>query len=176
MAKLRYMLVTHPLEESTPTLSEANVWQGKLPAHDLVGRYHWARMDDGTVVVLATYNVSNHTAIFNHPNITVLPSIYSNTTIERHIDNYSKMSTQSNRLKANFAGAPVTERSNHKNSLRSFMGKVSDNENRLMAARMKAFDEEPVAEDENLDYSETYMPDFVDMVQTHFGPLFSPEQ
>lgn len=90
MQKIRYMLVDHPKANEQLGVVDGKV-QGKMPVHDLVGTYHWVRLDDDTIFLMADYRVSNHDALHTHPKISVLPSHASSRSVKAHI---SKMGSR----------------------------------------------------------------------------------
>lgn len=72
------MIISHHKNDS---LKLAN----KQPIHDLVGNYHWHRLDDEHVIMVADYPVKNHKEIDKHPAVTIIPSLGSSKKLHKHI-------------------------------------------------------------------------------------------
>lgn len=80
----RYAVVTHP--KVTLSLS-GNKIVGKQPVHELVQNYHWVRLDNEHIFMVANYSVSQHTALHVHDKVSMLPHISSSKKVLSSITN-----------------------------------------------------------------------------------------
>jgi hypothetical protein len=86
MRRKRYLIVDHSRDLDTIKPGER---VPRLCVHHLLNEYHWARLDDKTVVVTAIYPIHNHDALAVHPSVTVLPSQTSSKAILEHLNKVS---------------------------------------------------------------------------------------
>jgi hypothetical protein len=84
----RFAIVTHSSKDAELKLVGGKII-GQMPVHDLVGSYHWFRLDDDHIMVMMNYAVSNHALLNSHPKVSLLPHIGSSRTIAQHIQKNS---------------------------------------------------------------------------------------
>jgi hypothetical protein len=80
----RYAIVSHHIKDQNLQLAGGKIL-GSQPVHDLVSNYHWLRLDDEHILMLADYLVCNHAALHTHEKVSMLPHIGSIRTIHAHI-------------------------------------------------------------------------------------------
>lgn len=84
MRKSRHMVVEHHVKDEELKIVDGRV-TGKQPIHDLVGTYHWLRIDDAHIFMVADYSISHHVAIHAHAKVSVLPVVGSSKHLHKHL-------------------------------------------------------------------------------------------
>lgn len=86
MRKSRYMVVEHHINDEKLRIEDGKVI-GQIAIHGLVGTYHWFRLDDNHVFMMADYSAKHHVAIHEHAKVSVLPVLGSVKHLHKHLKN-----------------------------------------------------------------------------------------
>lgn len=80
MRRHRYFVVEHAEPQDKKSFIDLII-----PIHTLLGTYHWTRLDAQHILVTGYYEVSNHSALHNHPKVSPLPTVGSSKTLKAHL-------------------------------------------------------------------------------------------
>jgi hypothetical protein len=90
---MKYMTVQH--HEDTHLKVVGNTIEGRVPVHDLMANYYWARLDADHILLYGSHSLSTHKALHDHPKAVVLPFLHHRKTLKEHYVQKDKLTHHS---------------------------------------------------------------------------------
>ena len=104
----RYMIVEYPKQDGDGMhVTPEGKLKNHLPIHELLGSYHFVRLDDDHVLVNGDFPIGHSVKLDKHPAVLVLPHVASAKSISVHGLKFNRTS-HANALVRNLSDKGIT--------------------------------------------------------------------